>query len=85
MDVRIKVQGNWVEFEGLGSAHTLLDTVLLRTLVVGVFLLGSYALNALIVVVLVGGALGGVGAICLLLVLLRPLDLRAQFNWLELD
>lgn len=47
-------------------AHTLLNTVLVGALVVGVVLLGSYALNTLVVVVLVRGALGGVGTVCLL-------------------
>jgi hypothetical protein len=43
-------------------ALTLLDTVLLGALVVLVLLLLGDALNALVVVVLVGGTLGGVGA-----------------------
>lgn len=42
---------------------TLLNAVLLGALVVGVLLLLGYALDALIEVVLVGGALGRVGAL----------------------
>jgi len=44
---------------------TLLNAILGGTLVVLVLLLPGHTLNALIVVVLVGGALGGVGALCL--------------------
>lgn len=43
---------------------TLLNAVLLGTLEVGVLLLSGDTLNALVVVVLVRGALGGVGALC---------------------
>lgn len=42
---------------------TLLDTVLLGTLVVLILLLAGDALDALVEVVLVGGALSGVGAL----------------------
>jgi hypothetical protein len=49
----------------VGEVEELLNTVLLGALVVRVLLLPGYALNALIVVVLVGGALGTVGAVCL--------------------
>jgi hypothetical protein len=43
---------------------TLLDTVLLGTLVVLILFLAGDAFNALVEVVLVGSALGGVGALC---------------------
>lgn len=47
------------------NALTLLDTVLFGTLeVLTLFLLAGDALNALVVVVLVRGASGGVGALC---------------------
>ena len=42
---------------------TLLDAVLLGTLVVLILLLAGDALDALVEVVLVGGALSGVGAL----------------------
>lgn len=42
---------------------TLLNTVLLGTLEVLILLLAGDALDTLVVVVLVGGALGGVGAL----------------------
>ena len=42
---------------------TLLNTVLLGALVVLILLLAGDALNTLVVVVLVGGALSGVGAL----------------------
>ena len=44
-------------------ALTLLDAVLLGSLVILILLLAGDALNALIVVVLVGSADGGVGAL----------------------
>lgn len=43
---------------------TLLDTVLIRALVVGIFRGSSDAGNALIVMMLSGSTLGGVGALC---------------------
>jgi hypothetical protein len=47
-----------------GDQHTLLNAVLLDTLeVITLLLLASDALNALVVVVLVWGTLGGVGAV----------------------
>lgn len=49
---------------GVDGELTLLDAVLLGTLVVGVLLLSGDTLNALVEVVLEGGALGGVGALC---------------------
>lgn len=53
---------------GLNSDHatgrlTLLNAVLLGALVVLILLLASDALDALVEVVLEGGALGGVGAL----------------------
>lgn len=49
----------------MGEVEELLNTVLLGALVVGVLLLPGYALNTLIVVVLVRGALRTVGAFLL--------------------
>jgi hypothetical protein len=43
---------------------TLLNAVLLGTLVVLILLLAGDTLDALVEVVLVGSALGGVGALC---------------------
>lgn len=47
----------------IAIALTLLDAVLLGALVILILLLAGDALNALIVVVLVGSADGGVGAL----------------------
>lgn len=52
-----------LDFRHYMHALTLLDTVLLGALVVLVLLLLGNALDTLFVVVLVGGALSGVGAI----------------------
>ena len=49
---------------GVQWTHTLLNAVLLGTLVVLVLLLAGDALDALVEVVLVWGALSGVGALC---------------------
>lgn len=58
MDVSFVRQSNF-------SALTLLNTVLLGTFeVLALFLLAGDALNALVVVVLVRGANGRVGALC---------------------
>ena len=54
----------WKESDWDLVVLTLLNTVLLGALVVGVLLLLGDTLNALVEVVLVGGALGGVGALC---------------------
>ena len=47
----------------ISIALTLLDAVLLGALVILILLLAGDALNALVVVVLVGSADGGVGAL----------------------
>lgn len=60
---------------------TLLDAVLLGTLVVLVFLLAGNALNALVEVVLVGGALGGVGTLCRRISLITEQNQHAIKPW----
>lgn len=62
---------------------TLLNAVLLGTLVVLVLLLPGHTLDALIVVVLVGGALGGLGALWTLGLVKGSIGLIAIRRWVR--
>lgn len=63
---------------------TLLNTVLLGTLEVLILLLAGDALDTLVVVVLVGGALGGVGALWKKDKLVANTQKRIEMAWSQL-